>query len=147
MTQTHIDVNLLKNNEIKKFKYIYPSKDSEIAYLDSFIKIIEFYTEEEYDYSSINYINNIELSYNYDSGGNVIVDVIFSLNSPYSGSFIETGALSNSGAINFTGNVGTFTDSNGYNIRVTAISNTTFTFENLTLGVIYDSSTGKMTPI
>lgn len=148
MTTSIITKQILPNGT-KCFTYSGPKCSFEYAYVDSIVKIIEFYTNEPYPLSNIGQgiLSNNIFTYSYNSGGTVNVEVEFSLVSPFSGTFTETGAITNSGVLTFIGNVGTFTDSGSNDFVITINSYLSFTIQNTTAGYIYDSTTGKITPV
>ena len=112
------------------------------------LNLISLYTNEDYSLSNIGQVNeNQEISYFYGINPNTVtVNISFNLLPPYTGTYIESGFISSNGIISFVGNIGTFSDSDGNNLRIIVYSDR-FTFENLTWGLIYDSLTGVISPI
>lgn len=148
MSNTLIEVSKRSSNDLIKITHLIPSKKSESAYKSSILSLISLYTNENYSADNIGQVTERQsLSYTYDSGGLVTVDVNFTLNTPFSGTYRESGAITNTGNIIFIAHIGTFTDSNGDNIRITVNQGSGFTVENLTQSYIYSSTTGKIRPI
>lgn len=147
MSVVSVTVTRVSPEETKVYNYSVNPKNTEEIYKDALSKTIEFHTNEPYPLENIAIVSEKEFTYSYNSGGIVNVVVTFNLKTPYIGSFSETGAISNDGDIIFVSNIGTFTDSNSSEFKITVISESSFTIENLTEGYIYTSVNGKITPV